>query len=264
MSLIHPTAIVDKNAKIGQNVTIGPYCTIGPNVQLFDDVQLMSHVVVEGHTSIGSGTKVFPFAALGLPPQHLGHKGEPTRLEIGSNNMIRESVTMHPGTVIGGGLTRVGNNCLIMVGCHVAHDCRVGNNIIMANNVILAGHVEIGDFAYLGGMCAVHQFVRVGKHAMLGGMSGLSEDIIPYGFAFGHNRAALSGLNVVGLKRRGFNRQQIHTLRTAYRLLFAEEGTMSERLADVASLYDKEEAVMEIVAFINKDAERAICQPHPD
>lgn len=261
MTDIHPTAIVEDGAQIGVNVTIGPYCVIGPEVELDDGVDLLSHVVVGGRTSVGSNTRIFPFASIGLVPQDLKYKGEPSRLEIGCNNIIREQVTMNPGTEGGGMVTRIGNNCLFMVGSHVAHDCQIGDHVIFVNNATMGGHVEIGDWAILGGLSAVHQFVRVGRHAMVGGMSGVENDIIPYGSVMG-NRARLSGLNVVGLKRRGFSREVIHALRNAYRLLFAPEGTMTERMNDLADLMPEIEPVMEIVEFIRADSSRSICQPH--
>jgi UDP-N-acetylglucosamine acyltransferase len=259
---IHPTAIIEPGARLGERVRIGPYSIVGANVVLGDDVELVSHVVVAGHTTIGEKTKVYPFASLGHPPQDLKYKGEPTRLVIGSNNVIREHVTMNPGTAGGGMLTQVGSHGLFMVGVHVAHDCRVGDYVVMVNNATLGGHVHVGDFAILGGVCAVHQFVRIGPYAMIGGMSGVESDVIPFGLVMG-DRARLSGLNIVGLKRRGFSREDIHNLRTAYRLLFAQEGTMAERLEDVAGLYSKSRPVMDLVEFIREDSARAICQPKP-
>ncbi len=263
MPTIHPTAIVDPSAQIGEGAVIGPYCTVGADVSLDIGVELISHVCVAGRTKIGPNTRVFPFASLGLQPQDLKYGGEPSELVIGANNVIREQVTMNPGTEGGGMLTRVGNNCLFMVGAHVAHDCMIGDHSILVNNATLAGHVEIGDFAIIGGLSAVHQFVRIGKHAMIGGMSGVEHDVIPYGSVIG-NRARLSSLNLVGLKRRNFSREQIHELRKAYRLIFAAEGTLSERLADVAEDFSTNEAVMDIVNFIQRDSSRAICQPSAD
>jgi UDP-N-acetylglucosamine acyltransferase len=260
MSTIHPTAVVAPGAEIGAGATIGPFCCLGPNVRLGDGVTLVSHVVVDGHTTIGANTRVFPFAVLGLPPQHLRYAGEPTTLVIGVNNQIREHVTMHPGTAFGTGTTTIGDQCLFMVATHVAHDCEIGDNVVMANNATLGGHVRVGSHAYLGGLCAVHQYVRIGRHAMIGGMSGVESDVIPYGSVMG-DRGRLSGLNVVGLKRRGFSRDDIHRLRNAYRLLFAQEGTMAERLADVAELFHDNTPVMDIVDFIREDSTRAICQP---
>jgi UDP-N-acetylglucosamine acyltransferase len=260
MSTIHPTAIIEAGAKIGDNVTVGPYCMIGADIALDAGVTLVSHVVVGGRTTIGANTKIYPFASIGLQPQDLKYKGEPSQLIIGCNNVIREHVTMNPGTEGGGMITRVGNNCLFMVGAHVAHDCQVGDHAILVNNATLAGHVDVGNWAILGGLSAVHQFVRVGRHAMVGGMSGVENDVIPYGSVIG-NRARLSGLNVVGLKRRNFDRETIHALRNAYRLLFAPEGTMTERIKDVAAVFSDNEPVMEIVNFIQADSSRAICKP---
>ncbi len=259
--LIHPTALLDPAALLGAHVSIGPYCVVGPEVQLGDGVQLMAHVVVDGDTSIGTGTVVYPFTSLGLPPQDLKYKGEKSSLVIGARNTIREHVTMNPGTEGGGMVTRVGDDCLFMVGAHVAHDCQVGNHVILANNATLAGHVTVGDYAILGGLSAVHQFVRIGAHAMVGGMSAVENDVIPYGLVKGE-RAHLAGLNIVGLERRGFEREAIHTLRNAYRMLFASEGTMVERLEDVAELYPNQELIHQILDFIRTRSSRAICQPH--
>lgn len=263
MTNIHPTAVVEEGAELGEGVHIGPYAVVGPQVRLGDGVHLDSHVVVGGDTQIGANTRIFPFASIGLQPQDLKYKGEASRLEIGCNNVIREHVTMNPGTEGGGMLTKVGNNCLFMVGAHVAHDCQVSDNVILVNNATLAGHVELGEFAIVGGLSAVHQFVRIGKHAMIGGMSGVESDVIPYGTVTG-NRAHLSGLNLVGLKRRGFDRETIHAMRNAYRLLFAHEGTMEERVRDVAEMFADNEPVMEIVKFVDVSSSRAICQPKLD
>lgn len=260
MSDIHPTAVIADGAEIGENVRIGPYCVVGPHVTLGEGVQLMSHVVVDGFTEVGSNTRIFPFASIGHQPQDLKYQGEESRLIIGCNNVIREHVTMNPGTEGGGLETRVGNNCLFMVGAHVAHDCVLADHVILVNNATLAGHVVIDEWAIVGGLSAVHQFVRIGRHAMIGGMSGVENDVIPYGSVIG-NRARLSGLNIVGLKRRSFDRETIHALRQAYRLIFAAEGTLGERLQDVAELFGDNQPVMEIVEFIQNDSSRAICQP---
>lgn len=260
MSDIHPTAIVDDAAKIGAGVSIGPYSMVGPEVELGDGVELISHVVVAGRTSIGANTRIFPFASIGHQPQDLKYSGEASNLVIGRDNVIREYVTMNPGTEGGGMTTRIGNNGLFMVAAHVAHDCQLGDNVILVNNATLAGHVSIGEWAIVGGLSAVHQFVRIGKHAMIGGKTGVADDVIPYGSVIG-NRAHLSGLNIVGLKRRNFSREDIHNLRKAYRLIFAEEGTLSERIQDVAELFPDTEAVKDIIDFINADSSRAICQP---
>ena len=260
MTDIHASAVVHKDAEIGEGVKIGPFCAVGPNARLGDGVELLSHVVVEGHTEIGAHTRAFPFASLGHAPQDLKFKGEVSRLVIGANSIIREHVTMNPGTEGGGLETRVGNNCLFMVGAHVAHDCQLADNVILVNNATLAGHVTIQEWAIVGGLSAVHQFVRIGRHAMIGGMTGVTQDVIPYGSVTG-NRAKLEGLNLVGLKRRDFDRETIHALRQAYRLIFAQEGTMAERLDDVAELFGDNQPVMEIVEFISSDSSRSICQP---
>jgi UDP-N-acetylglucosamine acyltransferase len=254
MTEIHPTAIVDPAAEYEEGVYIGPYCCVGPDVRLGTNVKLQSHVVVDGRTEIGANSEVYPFAVIGAPPQDLKYHGEPSQVVIGERTVIREHVTIHPGTAGGGLLTRVGSDCLIMVGAHVAHDCEVGNSVIMANNATLGGHVTIGDYAILGGLAGIHQFVRIGQ------LSGVGKDVIPYGFVIGV-RSYLSGLNTTGMKRRGFSREDIHSLRAAYRLLFAEEGTLVERLDDVSDMFKENAAVMEIVHFIQADSSRAVCQP---
>ncbi|WP_298728355.1 acyl-ACP--UDP-N-acetylglucosamine O-acyltransferase [uncultured Ferrovibrio sp.] len=263
MSQIHPTAVVEDGAKIGAGVRIGPYCHVGPQVELGDGVELLSHAVVAGITTVGEGTRIFPFASIGHQPQDLKFKGEPSRLVIGKNNTIREGVTMNPGTEGGGMLTRVGDNCLFMAGAHVAHDCLLGNNVIMANNATLAGHIEVGDFAFVGGLAAVHQFCRIGPHAMIGGMSGVEQDVIPYGMVIG-NRAHLTGLNLVGLKRRGFEREDITSLRAAYDQLFSGGGTFVQRLDEVARKFAQVALVQEVITFIRNASKRGICQPQAD
>jgi UDP-N-acetylglucosamine acyltransferase len=258
MTDIHPTAIVDSRARLAGDVSIGPFSIVGADVTLGAGVRVHSHVVIAGHTTVGARTAIHPFCSIGEPPQHMKYAGEPTRLLIGEDNVIREHVTMHTGTVQGGGVTRVGDKNLIMVGCHVAHDCSVGGGIVMANSVLLGGHVTVQDFVVFGGHCAVHQFCRVGRYAMVSGMTAVADDLVPYGLAYPvySSRASLAGLNLIGLRRRGFSREQIHTLRTAYRLLFAEEGTMAERIDDVAGLHRDNEVVMEIVNFI-RDGEKS-------
>ncbi len=260
MNKIHPTAIIEDGAMIGIGTEIGAYCCIGSEVVLGDNTKLESHVVLSGATLIGEGTHIYPFASIGHSPQDLKYKGEKSRLEIGTNNIIREYVTMNPGTAGGGLLTKVGDNCLFMMSSHVAHDCTVGDNVILVNNATLGGHVSIGDFAIIGGLAAVHQFVRIGRHAMIGGCSGVENDVIPYGSVVG-NRAYLSGLNLVGLKRRGFSREIIHDLRRAYRLLFSLEGTQAERMADVSDLFSGIEPVIEVLDFMGAESSRSICQP---
>lgn len=257
---IHPTAIVEDGAQIADGVTVGPFSIVGANVSLGEGVELASHVVVVGRTTVGARTRIFPFASIGHQPQDLKYKGEPSTLDIGSDCLIREGVTLNPGTEGGGMSTTIGNACAFLANSHVGHDCHVGNNVIFSNNVMLAGHCDVGDFAILGGGAAVIQFARVGSHAFLGGMSGLEQDLIPYGMALG-NRAYLSGLNIVGLQRRGFSRSEIHDLRRAYRLLFAQEGTLLERVADVAEEFKDHPIVMEIVAFIKAGGKRSMCTP---
>jgi len=260
MTDIHLTAIVDSDAQIGDGVVIGPYCVVEAGVTLGTNVRLHSHVVVGGLTRIGAETEIYPFATIGLPPQDLKYAGETSELVIGERNRIREHVTMNPGTSEGGMVTSVGNDCLFMVGSHVAHDCLMGDHIVMANNATLAGHVVVGDFAILGGLSAVHQFVRIGRHAIVGGMSGVENDVIPYGSVMG-DRARLSGLNVIGLKRRNFAKDEIHKLRTAYRMLFAEEGTLLERIDDVAKMFGDNADILEIVEFMRADSSRGLTQP---
>jgi UDP-N-acetylglucosamine acyltransferase len=263
MSKIHSTAIVQDGAKLGADVEIGPYCLIGEGVVLADGVRLLSHVVVEGQTQIGEQCVVHPFANLGGPPQHSAHKGEPTRLVIGPRNIIREHVTMHTGTVGGRGVTTVGSDSLFMAGSHVAHDCIVGDNVIMANAATLGGHVHMADFVFMGGLAAAHQYSRIGRYSFIGGLAAVTKDVIPFGSVWG-NHAHLEGLNLVGLRRRGFSRDTVNQLRAAYRLLFADEGTFQERLADVAETYAASPEVMEIVGFIQADANRPLCLPGLD
>lgn len=257
---IHPSSVIETGARLGKGVRIGPFCHIGPDVELGDGVELISHAVVHGRTRIGPGARIFPFASIGHQPQDLKYHGEPSTLEIGANCVIREGVTMNPGTQHGGLKTIIGDNCAFLANSHVAHDCRVGNNVILSNNVMLAGHTTIGSFVIMGGGSAVHQFVRIGDHAFIGGLAGVENDVIPYGMALG-NRAHLAGLNLVGLKRRGFTREAIHHLRRAYRLLFAAEGTLKERVEDVAAEFGEHPQVHEILEFIRAGGERALCTP---
>jgi UDP-N-acetylglucosamine acyltransferase len=257
---IHATSVVEDGATLGEGVEIGPFCHVGPTVRLGDGVRLVSHVSLAGDTSIGARTRIFPFAAIGHPPQDLKYRGEPNRLVVGEDCLIREHVTMNPGTAGGGSETVVGPRCVLLTNAHVAHDCRVGEGVILSNNVMLAGHVQVGDFAIISGGAAAHQFVRIGAHAFVGGLAGLEHDLIPYGMALG-NRAALAGLNVVGLKRRGFAHEAIHELRRAYRMLFAGKGTLKERIADVAEAFPDEPVVKQVVAFLREGGDRAICVP---
>lgn len=260
---VHRTAIVEDGATLGEGVRVGPFCHVGATVTLGDGVELMSHVVVAGHTTVGARTRIFPFASIGHRPQDLKYNGEASTLTIGEECQIREGVTMNPGTQGGGMSTTVGSRCAFLANSHVGHDCHVGNNVIFSNNVMLAGHCTVGDFAIIGGGAAVIQFARVGAHSFLGGMSGLENDLIPYGMALG-NRAYLSGLNIVGLQRRGFSRDDIHSLRRAYRALFANEGTLMERMEDVAAEFSDHPIVQEIVAFIREGGKRSLCVPHAD
>lgn len=259
MSEIHPSAIVSSDAEL-EDVYVGPFCQVDANVRLGVGCRLESHVVVTGRTSLGAGCRVFPFASLGHRPQDLKYRGEESELIIGSNNQIREHVTMHPGTAHGGGTTRIGNDGLFMVGVHIAHDCQVGNGVIMANNATLAGHVELADYAFLGGLSAVHQFVRIGRQAMIGGLAGVEADVIPYGMVLG-NRAYLNGLNIIGMKRRGVDRDGIQNLRNAYRALFMMDGTFAERMIEVAEQYKADPRVIEIIDFIRSGDNRSICLP---
>jgi UDP-N-acetylglucosamine acyltransferase len=259
---IHPMAVVDPAAKLGEGVVIGPFCTVGPDVTLQDGVQLLSHVAVWGKTTIGARTRVFPFASLGHEPQDLKFKGEPSTLVIGSDCTIREGVTMNPGTAGGTMATTVGNSCTFLANSHVAHDCKVGEGVIVSNNVLIAGHCTVGDYVIFGGGSGAHQFVRIGHHAFIGAMSGVGNDVIPYGMAITPDREAhLSGLNIIGLKRRGFSRDDIHELRRAYRALFANEGTLKERVEDVAAEFEAHPLIHEILDFIRAGGDRAICVP---
>lgn len=261
MSNIHPTAIISDGAKIDSSAKIGAFCVIGAEVEIAAGVELMSHVVVDGRTTIGEGTKVFPFASLGTEPQDLKFAGEKATLKIGKNNKIREHVTMNIGTADGAMETVVGDDCLFMMASHVAHDCVVGNNVILANNATLAGHVKVGDGAIIGGLSAIHQFVRIGSNAMIGGMSGIENDVIPFGLAMGE-RAALSGLNLVGLKRKGLEKQEIQQLRAAFKELFGEgDESFAQRLKKTKAEFASSANVVEIIKFLEEDSSRAVCKP---
>ncbi|MFW5660806.1 MAG: acyl-ACP--UDP-N-acetylglucosamine O-acyltransferase, partial [Oceanicaulis sp.] len=228
MSDIHPTAIIDSSAVIGEGVEIGPYCVVGPKVTIGARTRLKSHVTVSGHTTIGEDCVLHPFVALGEPPQDFKYLGGDVRLQIGDRNVLREHVTMHLGTEAGAGITRIGSNGYFMVASHVAHDCVVGDHVVFANNATLGGGSTVGDYVTMGGLSALHQKCRIGKYAFIGGGAPVTGDVIPYGMA--DNNGWLAGLNLVGLKRRGFSRDTIHDLRAAYRLLFAEEGAFNERV----------------------------------
>src|SRR5947207_3528420 len=260
MPQIHHTAIVAPGATLAEDVSIGPYCVVGEEVVLGAGVKLIAHVVVDGRTTIGEGTRIFPFASIGLEPQDLKYRGEKSSVVIGRNNTIREHVTMNPGTEGGGMVTRVGDDCLLMVGAHVAHDCQIGDHVILVNNATLGGHVVMEDYSILGGLSAVHQFVRIGRHAMIGGMSGVERDVIPYGLVMG-DRARLTGLNIIGIQRRGFSREDVQGLRNAYNCLFSGDGTLSDRVNEVSDRFGEIAPVADILAFIRADSSRAICQP---
>ncbi len=254
---IHPTAIVSAGARIAADATVGPWCTVGPDVEIGAGATLVSHVVVDGHTSIGASAVLFPFCTVGLAPQDLKYKGEPTRCEIGPRTQIREHCTIHRGTVTGTGVTKVGADCLLMAVVHVAHDCTLGDGVIIANNVVMGGHVEIGDGAVIGGAAALHQFVRIGRAAMVGGVSGVEADVVPFGSVIG-NRARLAGLNVIGLRRRGVDKARLHVIRTAFRTLFSGEGVFAQRLETVKAQFAEDALVMEMVAFVSVHSKRGL------
>ena len=257
--MIHSSSVIDKKAKLGKNVKIGPFCYIGPDVELQQDVELISNVHIEGNTKIGKGTKIFPFASIGTQPQDLKFKGEKNSLLIGENNIIREYVTINPGTEGGGAKTVIGNNCLFMISSHVAHDCKIGNNVIIANNVPLGGHVTIEDSVVIGGNSAVQQFTRIGRLAMIGGMTGVLKDVIPFGLSIG-NRNFLQGLNLIGLRRHKYNNQKIIGLDKAYKEIFASKN-LHENLENINGAYKDNELVNEVIKFIEKDKKRPICSP---
>tara|TARA_B100000963_G_scaffold336267_1_gene331157 strand:+ start:13772 stop:14551 length:780 start_codon:yes stop_codon:yes gene_type:complete len=257
--MIHKSSVIDSKAKISNNVKIGPFCYVGPNVILHENVELISNVHVEGNTIIGKGTRVFPFASLGTQPQDLKFKGEKNSLNIGENNLIREHVTINPGTEGGGSITKIGNNCLFMISSHVAHDCIIGNNVIIANNVPLGGHVTIEDSVVIGGNSAVQQFTRIGRLAMIGGMTGVLKDVIPFGLSIG-NRNHLQGLNLIGLRRKKYDNKKIIGLSKAYKEIFASKN-FHENLNKINGEHKGNELVNEVITFIEKDKKRPICSP---
>ena len=258
--MIHKTAVIDKNARIDANVEIGPYCVIGPNVEIGQDTKIQSHVSITGQTKIGKNNKVYPFASIGNDPQDLKYKGEKTELVIGDGNTIREYTTINTGTVGGGGLTKIGNNSLLMIGVHIAHDCIIGNNVVIANSAAIAGHAEIGDQVIIGGNCGVQQFSRIGKMAMIGGMTGVSRDVIPYGVSLG-NRNYLDGINIIGLRRKKISNKDIICLSDAYKEIFKTES-LNENLSKLNGDFKDNIFVQEIIDFINKDKKRPICTPY--
>ena len=257
--MIHSSSVISKKAKIGINVKIGPFCNIGDFVQLDDNVELISNVHIEGKTTIGYGTKIFPFASIGTVPQDLKYKNEPNSLVIGTRNIIREYVTINPGTAGGGGQTIIGNDCLFMISSHVAHDCKVGNNVIIANNVPLGGHVTIEDSVVIGGNSAVQQFTRIGRLAMIGGMTGVLKDVIPFGLSIG-NRNYLQGLNLIGLRRKNNENKKIMDLDKAYKEIFSSKK-IHENISKIKSKFKDNELVEEVINFITRDKKRPICTP---
>ncbi len=256
-AVIHPSAIIEPGARIGAGAQIGPWCHIGPEVEIGDGARLISHVVVDGRTSVGEGAVLYPFCTVGLAPQDLKYKNEPTRCEIGPRTQIREHCTIHRGTVTGTGITKVGADCLLMAVVHIAHDCEVGDGVVIANNVVMGGHVSIGGGAVIGGAAALHQFVRIGRGAMVGGVSGVEADVIPFGSVIG-NRARLAGLNVIGLRRRGADRAALHALRSAVRELFSGSGVFADRLANVRAAHGDEPLVAEVLSFIDAPSKRGL------
>ena len=258
--MIHKTAVIDKNARIDTNVEIGPYCVIGPNVEIGQDTKIQSHVSITGQTKIGKNNKVYPFASIGNDPQDLKYKGEKTDLIIGDGNTIREYTTINTGTVGGGGLTKIGDNSLLMIGVHIAHDCIIGDNVVIANSAAIAGHAEIGDQVIIGGNCGVQQFTRIGKMAMIGGMTGVSRDVIPYGVSLG-NRNYLDGINIIGLRRKKISNKDIICLSDAYKEIFKTES-LNENLSKLNGNFKDNIFVQEIIDFINKDKKRPICTPY--
>jgi len=255
--MIHPTAIVDPGARLGPGVKIGPFCTVGADVVLEDDVELVSHVAIDGHTRLAAGVKVFPFATVGLAPQDLKYKGEATRTEIGPRSVIREHCSIHRGTATGGGVTRIGADCLLMAVVHIAHDCAVGDNVIMSNNVVLGGHVSVGDRAVIGGSAALLQFVRVGTGAMVGGVTGVTADVVPYAFVFGP-RARLCGLNIIGLRRRGLDKTRLHEVRHAYKFIFSGPGVFADRVAAARETYAGNRYVGDMLEFIETPSKHGL------
>ena len=260
--MIHKSSIIDTKAKLGKNVKIGPCCFVGPKVSLDDHVELISNVHIEGYTRIGKGTKIYPFASIGTDPQDLKFKGEENSLVVGENNVIREYVTINPGTAGGGSKTVVGNNCLFMISSHIAHDCKIGNNVVIANNVPLGGHVTIEDSVVIGGNSAVQQFTRIGRLAMIGGMTGVLKDVIPFGLSFG-NRNYLKGINLIGLRRNKYDNQIIMELDKAYKKIFSSSN-LQENLSKINGEYKGNKLVEEVTKFIEKDKKRPICTPLPE
>lgn len=259
MSRIHPSAVIEEGAKIGQDCVIGPFCVVGPNVVLADRVELKSHVVVTGNTSVGEDTVIFNFAVIGEIPQDKKFGGEETRLEIGARNRIREHVTINVGTAGGGSVTRIGNDGLFMAGCHVAHDAQIGDRVIVVNSVAIAGHVVLEDDVIVGGLAGVHQWVRIGRGAIIGGLAKVTHDVIPYGLV-NSDSGVLAGLNLVGLKRAGLPRTEISALRAAFKELSEGQGTFLERIERLAERAESAH-VQEIVEFVRAHSDRSFLTP---
>jgi UDP-N-acetylglucosamine acyltransferase len=256
-TVVHPTAIIEPGARIGVGVHIGPWCHVGAEAEIGDGVRLVSHVVVDGVTAIGEQAVLFPFCTVGMAPQDLKYKGEPTRCEIGARTQVREHCSIHRGTATGTGVTKVGADCLLMAVVHIAHDCDIGDGVVIANNVVMGGHVTIGERAVIGGSAALHQFVRIGRGAMVGGVSGVEADVIPFGSVIG-NRARLAGINIIGLRRRGADRASVHAVRAAVRALFSGDGVFAERLEAVRDAHGTHPLVAEVLAFVDAPSKRGL------
>ena len=258
-STIHPNAVIDEKAIIGKNCKIGPFCYVSSEVVLEDNIELFSHVSIVGKTFIGNNTKIWPFASIGHQPQDLKYNGEPNELIIGSDNKIRESVSINPGTKGGGGLTKIGNECLFMLGSHIGHDCKLGNKIILANNAALAGHVVLEDRVYIGGLSGIHQFVRIGEGAFIGALSMVTKDVIPFGMVYGE-RAKLMGFNLVGLRRLGVGNKHIKELNGVYKSIFCQSSTLQKRILDINTMNNP--LIQKVLNFIKAEKDRAILNPH--
>lgn len=257
---IHPSAHVDSKAQLDHGVEIGPLCVVGPDVKLAKGVKLVSQVNIAGNTSVGADCELYPFVSIGHPPQDTKHKGGPVSLKIGARTILRETVNIHPGSDAGRLETIIGDDCYFMYGTHVAHEGLVGNNVVLSNGTQVGGCVTIGNNVIIGGLCAVHQFTRIGNNAFIGGMTTVIKDVIPFGISVG-NKQVLNGLNVVGLKRSGFSKAEIHDLRAAYQMIFSTDGNFKDRLAEVEAIYTDHTQVMKIVAFIKSRDKRPICLP---
>ncbi len=260
---IHSSAVVEDGAMLGDNIEIGAFCHVGPDVKLADDIKLHSHVVIAGNTQVGKGAIIFPFASIGHEPQDLKYKGEDTQLVIGDNCIIREGVTMNPGTAGDNGITKIGNNCVFLANAHVAHDCMIANNVIFSNAVMIAGHCVVEDNVIIGGGAGVHQFCRLGRNSFIGGMAGVENDVIPFGMALG-NRAYLGGLNLIGMKRSGIDRQSIHNARALFKQLFLGDKPVKEAALGLNGTLGNDEICAAIIKFVAESGDRALCTPKRD